>query len=271
MIKLDRIAALYGWKPAAKRARVKKRQLRLFLAHAKEDKAIVREIFKRLSDLGFDPWLDEVKLLPGQTWRSEISKAIRNSDAFLACLSKTAVSKVGYLNREFKEALEVADEQPEGKIFIIPVRLEQCEVPDRFRDIQWVDYFKPSGFTLLLESLRALARWLGQPETGANLDNPTLSIASKSSASKEARILQGEKTAAENLTRLAVELIKENRMPEVRQLYKARWNELATLRTNIAFDGELSAAEKQNIDWALRSDQEGITDVLGKYDQVYEP
>ena len=35
-----------------------------------------------------------------------------------------------------------------------------------------------------------------------------------------------------------------------RQLYKSRWNELATLRTNIALAHDLTAAEKQNIDQA---------------------
>jgi hypothetical protein len=160
----ESFAKRFGWpKPSVSAGdRVEARQLRIFLAHAKEDKPMVRDLRKRLSDAGVDVWLDEVKLLPGQKWRSEISKAIRNSDAFLACLSKIAVSKVGYVNYEFKEAMLKADEQPEGKIFVIPVRLEPCEVQERFSDIQWVDYFEPTGFGLLLKSLQALAGWLGQ-------------------------------------------------------------------------------------------------------------
>lgn len=48
-----------------------------------------------------------------------------------------------------------------------------------------------------------------------------------SASSKEIRILQEQKAASETLTRQAVELIKENRIAEVRRLYKSRWDELA--------------------------------------------
>jgi len=99
----------------------------------------------------------------------------------------------------------------------------------------------------------------------------TSSTSSAAPASKESGILREQRTASENLTRRAVALIKENRMTKVRQLYKARWNELATLRANIALDHDLAAAEKDNIDRALRNDQEAITAVLEKYDQLYGP
>ena len=95
------------------------------------------------------------------------------------------------------------------------------------------------------------------------------STTTSSLSSKELRILQEQKLAAENVTRRAVELIKANRMSEVRQLYKDRWNELATLRTNIALDRELTATEKENIDRALRTDQEAVTELISKYDHLY--
>jgi hypothetical protein len=87
---------------------------------------------------------------------------------------------------------------------------------------------------------------------------------SGSTSSKELRILQEQKAASESLTRHAVELIKENRIAEVRQLYKNRWDELATLRTNVTFDSDLTAAEKQNIEQALRGEQEAVTETLTK-------
>jgi hypothetical protein len=86
---------------------------------------------------------------------------------------------------------------------------------------------------------------------------------------KAVRILREQKAASEDLTRQAVELIKASRMPEVRQLYKKRWNEIATLRTNIVFNKDLSDAEKKNIDNALQIEQEAINDVLAKYEGLY--
>src|SRR6185437_619052 len=113
----------------SERDRQEERRLTVFLSYAKEDTAAIRELYHRLLERNTDPWLDEVKLLPGRKWRVEISKEIRKTDAFVACLSETAVSKVGYINREFKEALEIADLQPENKIFLIPLRLQECQVP----------------------------------------------------------------------------------------------------------------------------------------------
>ena len=124
----------------------------------------------RLKERRVDPWLAEDNLLPGQEWHTEIRKAIRSTDAFVACLSRASVSKTGYVNREFKEGLEMAYEQPQGRIFLIPVKLEPCEVPDRFVDKQWADYSDPRGFTSLLESLRLLAEWLRQ--AGAKVSLP---------------------------------------------------------------------------------------------------
>jgi hypothetical protein len=115
-------------------------RLRVFLCHAKEDKQKVRDLYDRLSACGLNPWLDEKNLLPGQLWKNEITQSIRESDCILVCLSQTAVTKTGYIHKEIRKALDRADEQPPGRIFLIPLRFEQCEVPERFREIQWVDY-----------------------------------------------------------------------------------------------------------------------------------
>ena len=75
------------------------------------------------------PWLDEKDLILGQDWRAEIPKAVRASDVVLVCLSKDFYV-AGYRQKEVRLALDVADEQPEGTNFIIPVKLEECEVPE---------------------------------------------------------------------------------------------------------------------------------------------
>jgi hypothetical protein len=169
----ESFARRFGWSEPSVSAKdlTQERRLRVFLAHAREDKAAVRALYERLRGTNIDPWFDAASLLPGQRWRTEISKAIRATDAFVACFSQTAVSKVGYINRELKEALDVADEQPDGKIFLIPLRLLACEIPERFRELQWVDYFNPDGFEFLMRSLRALADWLRKAGAKVALPN----------------------------------------------------------------------------------------------------
>ena len=118
------------------------RKLRVFLCHASQDKPVVRELYQRLlAEKWIDPWLDEEKLLPGQDWDMEIEKAVETSDAVIVCLSNTSVSKEGYIQRELKFALDIALEKPEDAIFIIPLRLDDCELPRRLRSWQYLDYF----------------------------------------------------------------------------------------------------------------------------------
>ncbi len=117
------------------------RRLRVFLCHASQDKPAVRELYHRLAKDGFQPWLDEEDLLAGHKWEVEIPRAVRGADVVLVCLSRGSVNKEGYVQKEIKFALDAADEKPEGTIFLIPFRLEDCPVPGRLSQWQWVDFF----------------------------------------------------------------------------------------------------------------------------------
>ena len=126
----------------------------VFLCHSSGDKNAVRFLFQRLTSDGVRCWFDEEDLVAGQDWHYEINAAIRRSSYVLACLSKASITKTGYVNRELKRALDVADEQPEGSTFLIPVRLEDCDVPERLSHLHWVDLFRQQGYEHLLKALR---------------------------------------------------------------------------------------------------------------------
>jgi anti-anti-sigma factor len=145
-------------------------RLRVFLCHASGDKPAVRDLYRRLASAGVKPWLDDVDLLPGQVWEREIPASVRKSDAVLVCLSPTSLGKTGYLQREIKYALDAAEEQSDDSIFLIPGRLEPCDVPERLRRWQWVDLFTADGYDRLFTALQARALALGRigidPEQG---------------------------------------------------------------------------------------------------------
>jgi formylglycine-generating enzyme required for sulfatase activity len=130
------------------------RPLRIFLCHSSGDKPAVRELYRRLKAAGFAPWLDEEDLLPGMDWQAEIPKTVRNSDEVIVCLSRGSINKAGYIQKEIKFALDVADEQPEGTIFLIPVKLEECDVPERLARWQWVNLYDEDGYRRLICSLQ---------------------------------------------------------------------------------------------------------------------
>lgn len=135
-----------------------KRPLKVFLSYASQDKSLVRELSRRLVGEGWiDTWQDEKNLLPGQDWRVKIEEAVEEADVVIIVLSQHSVSKEGHVQKELRYAREIALEKPEDSIFLIPLRLDECEVPRGLRFYQWMDYFgerKNDGYDSLIKSLQ---------------------------------------------------------------------------------------------------------------------
>lgn len=127
---------------------------KIFMCYAREDHKRVEKLYQKLADAGFRPWMDKKDILPGENWKSVIKKSIQESAFFLACLSTNAVNKRGSIQQEIKNALEVWRQKLDDDIYLIPVRLEDCEVPASLADFQWVNLFENEGFDRLLETLR---------------------------------------------------------------------------------------------------------------------
>ena len=127
--------------------------LKVFLCHAEEDKLLVQHIYNQLVFIGMQPWLDKEQLQPGHDWKLEIRQAIHTNDVFIACLSNTSISKSGVIQYEIEQAVNVAKDKPEGSLFIIPARLEECEIPSKLNQWQCVDLFSDADFDKLLASL----------------------------------------------------------------------------------------------------------------------
>lgn len=115
---------------------------RVFLAYVQEDSQSALRLYHWLRQQGLEPWMDKQKLLPGQNWPRAIEHAIEASDFFVACFSQRAVSKRGQFQAELRYALDCAARLPLEQIYLIPVRLEECQVPLRIsRQFQYLDLF----------------------------------------------------------------------------------------------------------------------------------
>ena len=108
----------------------------------------------RLKKNGMDVWLDRENLQPGQNWEHEIRKAILKSDVVVVCLSKEFNKQKGFRHEELKIALEKENLIPGDEIFIIPVRLEKCDMPKSLRHLHRVDLFERGGYKRLIRALR---------------------------------------------------------------------------------------------------------------------
>lgn len=137
----------------------------VFISYAKEDKAFAAELYEALESRKLEPWMDKPPgvfrprgLMPGEHWkvrlRSEIERAVRA----ILVLSKVSISKRGYVQREFRYALEVMDGLPVGDRFVVPLLIDDCKPPElvvgttSLADLQWTD-LKEDGFADFIELL----------------------------------------------------------------------------------------------------------------------
>jgi hypothetical protein len=117
-------------------------RIRVFLAYAQEDRRTVQTLYDELQNAGFEPWMDVAKLLPGQNWPRAIQQAIEVADFVLINFSHRSVEKRGHFQAELRYALDLAKRIPLDEIFLVPVRLSDCQVPQEIAErTQYIDLF----------------------------------------------------------------------------------------------------------------------------------
>jgi len=126
---------------------MKKEKPKIFLSYAHEDIKMAKKIYQDLKRFGLDIWFDNESLLPGQDWENEIEKAIETSKYFLVLLSSKGMSERGYVHKEIRLALNIFDRCPEDDIFMIPIRLDDCQPAHRrIKKINWINLFPETEY-----------------------------------------------------------------------------------------------------------------------------
>lgn len=127
---------------------------KVFLSYGHEDVGMAKKLYKDLTMHNLDVWFDIESLSGGQKWKTAINKAIKESNFFLLLLSSNTVDKVGFIQKEMKIALDVLDHYPDSGIFLIPVRLDICEINnDKLIDLQWIDLFPENNYEMGLNKI----------------------------------------------------------------------------------------------------------------------
>jgi len=138
--------------------------IQIYLSYARADLAEVESLYDHLASQGYKPWMDARNILAGQNREFSIRQAIRTSDFFLVCLTENSVSERGWVQRELGEARFVQDGMLPSDIYLIPVRLSECPIPDHLSEFQPVDLFREGGLERLVQALQAgIARRSEQP------------------------------------------------------------------------------------------------------------
>jgi hypothetical protein len=138
----------------------------VFLSYAVADRNIVEQVAKGLKDAGIresfdvDVWFDVDVLQPGGNWVQEIERGMDSADFIAYFISKSSVVGESWPQRELQIALS-RQISGEGGPVILPILLEDAEVPPLLKSIQWLDMRDgdvEKGVGNLLRTIRRYAR-----------------------------------------------------------------------------------------------------------------
>ena len=117
----------------------------VFLSHASEDADWCEQLAKRLRNEGLRVWFDRSQLEPGDHLIARLNEGLSQSRKMVAVWSKAyfADEKVWTLAEGF--AQQQPDVLAKGRS-LIPVLIEDCDIPPLSRNILYIDFRDPADF-----------------------------------------------------------------------------------------------------------------------------
>ncbi|MGD2089970.1 MAG: TIR domain-containing protein [Candidatus Aminicenantes bacterium] len=128
----------------------------VFISYSSEDFKHVLEVRKKLEEAGLTVWMGAQSLVGGEKWGKELVGFICQADVFVACISSTWVDREILAYKEVSVACELEKKLPKEVSFIIPVRLEECNIPRELENRQQVDLHVVPGIETLLKAIRGI-------------------------------------------------------------------------------------------------------------------
>lgn len=147
---------------------------KIFLSYARPDLPEVDRLYGALKNLGACPWMDKRDLMGGENWPIAIEAQIKASDFVVFCLSPRSYKRRGFVMAEMRFALKTLEKLLSSDIYLIPVRLEECEVPPELADINCIDLFEEGGMAALEKSIKEGIRRRGDGGRDEMITSKTL-------------------------------------------------------------------------------------------------
>jgi len=136
----------------------------ILLCHAFEDKKVVRHVYDALQASGFEVWIDAESVFGEQEWEPDIAEWLGRAECMLVFLSKNSVRKMGSTQHEFGQLIDTWKKMPAGTIYTIPVRINDCQIPELLSSLDHIDLFDDQG-------LEQIIRCLHEGETKRQMPN----------------------------------------------------------------------------------------------------
>lgn len=108
------------------------KSLQIFLSYSRVNQQFALKLACELKSDGFSVWMDQFDIPTGSRWDDEIEKALRGSQIFLFIMTPASIAS--------ENARDEVGYAMDHGMRILPVLLEECEIPLRLRRLQYVDF-----------------------------------------------------------------------------------------------------------------------------------
>lgn len=125
-----------------------------FISHSTKDKPFVRKLAGDLVANGVKVWLDEQRILVGDSIPEKIAQGLAESDFFLLVVTQNSVGS-SWVKKELSGAL--IHEIERRKVTVMPIRLDDAPMPDSIKEKAYADFrgSYDEGLNKLLNSIKS--------------------------------------------------------------------------------------------------------------------
>jgi len=125
--------------------------MKVFISHSHKDKEFVTPLRYSLNQLGIETWVDDFNLQSGDNIIAKIEKGLSEATHLIVVLSSSYVESK-WTRTELNSFLSDKGFRLERRI--IPILIEQCEIPILLSDIMYYDFTKDRDYTRLIKELQ---------------------------------------------------------------------------------------------------------------------
>lgn len=109
----------------------------VFISYSHEDRGFATDLAKQLVKHKASVWLDQWELRVGDSLLEKIQSAIKSASALIVVLSRASVASE-WCKKELNAGL--IRELEERRVLVLPVLLEDCDIPMFLREKKWADF-----------------------------------------------------------------------------------------------------------------------------------
>lgn len=119
----------------------------VFISYSWKDSSVAERVRESIPD-PFEVWIDKDQIRPGDSISTAIQEGLSGSDYYVILISENATSS-SWVKAEIALAFDLAQKK---NLSVIPILLDEVEVPFAFRGLLYIDF--RSSVAAGLESLR---------------------------------------------------------------------------------------------------------------------